>query len=155
MIDVGGQRSERKKWIHCFQDVTAILFCVAMSEYDLKLVEDETVNRMTESITLFEEVCNCSWFNDTNIILFLNKSDIFNEKSERIDLKVCFPEYTGGCDPKQGTLFLKDKFSSLNRNPRKMIYIHVTCATSTENITFVFGAVKECIVRSSLMLSGI
>lgn len=34
LFDVGGQRSERKKWIHCFEDVTAIIFCVAMSEYD-------------------------------------------------------------------------------------------------------------------------
>ena len=42
MFDVGGQRSERKKWIHCFEDVTAIIFCVAMSEYDQVLHEDET-----------------------------------------------------------------------------------------------------------------
>ena len=41
MVDVGGQRSERKKWIHCFEGVTAIIFCVAMSEYDLVLAEDE------------------------------------------------------------------------------------------------------------------
>jgi hypothetical protein len=39
MIDVGGQRSERKKWIHCFEDVTAILFFVSLSGYDLSLVE--------------------------------------------------------------------------------------------------------------------
>ena len=31
MFDVGGQRSERKKWIHCFEGVTAIIFCVALS----------------------------------------------------------------------------------------------------------------------------
>ena len=43
MFDVGGQRSERKKWIHCFENVTAILFLVAISEYDQKLIEDETV----------------------------------------------------------------------------------------------------------------
>ena len=42
VFDVGGQRSERKKWIHCFEDVTAIIFCVAMSEYDQVLHEDET-----------------------------------------------------------------------------------------------------------------
>jgi hypothetical protein len=40
LVDVGGQRSERKKWLHCFEDVTAILFCVALSEYDLVLIED-------------------------------------------------------------------------------------------------------------------
>merc|ERR1719290_139789 len=39
LFDVGGQRSERKKWIHCFEDVTAIIFCVAMSEYDQVLHE--------------------------------------------------------------------------------------------------------------------
>ena len=33
MVDVGGQRNERKKWIHCFQEVTAIIFCVASNEY--------------------------------------------------------------------------------------------------------------------------
>lgn len=41
MFDVGGQRSERKKWIHCFEGVTAIIFCVALSDYDLVLAEDE------------------------------------------------------------------------------------------------------------------
>ena len=43
---MGGQRSERKKWIHCFEDVTAIIFCVAMSEYDQVLHEDETTVRL-------------------------------------------------------------------------------------------------------------
>jgi len=41
MFDVGGQRSERKKWIHCFEGVTAIIFIVALSEYDLTLAEDQ------------------------------------------------------------------------------------------------------------------
>lgn len=39
MFDVGGQRSERKKWIHCFEAVTSIIFCVALSEYDQGLLE--------------------------------------------------------------------------------------------------------------------
>ena len=45
MFDVGGQRSERKKWIHCFEGVTAIIFLVAMSEYDLTLAEDQEMVR--------------------------------------------------------------------------------------------------------------
>jgi hypothetical protein len=42
MIDVGGQRTERKKWIHLFENVTCVLFLVAISEYDQALVEDES-----------------------------------------------------------------------------------------------------------------
>ena len=46
MFDVGGQRSQRKKWIHCFDDVDCVLFVVALSEYDQVLSEDSSVNRM-------------------------------------------------------------------------------------------------------------
>ncbi|CAG8440689.1 14564_t:CDS:2 [Cetraspora pellucida] len=80
MFDVGGQRSERKKWIHCFENVTAIVFLVAISEYDQLLLEDETVNRMQEALTLFDSICNSRWFVKTSIILFLNKIDRFQEK---------------------------------------------------------------------------
>ena len=48
MFDVGGQRSERKKWIHCFEGVTAIIFCVALSAYDLMLAEDEEMVRRND-----------------------------------------------------------------------------------------------------------
>jgi len=95
MVDVGGQRSERKKWIHCFEDVTAVVFCVAMSEYDQTLYEDENVKRLDESVKLFDEICNSRWFSETSVILFLNKSDIFREKIKKRDLSVYFPEYKG------------------------------------------------------------
>uniref|UniRef100_A0A8D3ARD6 Guanine nucleotide-binding protein G(O) subunit alpha n=1 Tax=Scophthalmus maximus TaxID=52904 RepID=A0A8D3ARD6_SCOMX len=93
LFDVGGQRSERKKWIHCFEDVTAIIFCVALSGYDQVLHEDETTNRMHESLKLFDSICNNKWFNDTSIILFLNKKDIFESKICKSPLSICFPEY--------------------------------------------------------------
>ena len=95
MFDVGGQRSERKKWIHCFEGVTAIIFCVALSGYDLVLAEDEEMNRMMESMKLFDSICNNKWFVDTSIILFLNKKDLFAEKIRMSPLSVCFPEYKG------------------------------------------------------------
>ena len=53
MFDVGGQRSERKKWIHCFEGVTAIIFCVALSGYDLVLAEDEEMNRSVSQSVVF------------------------------------------------------------------------------------------------------
>lgn len=155
MVDVGGQRSERKKWIHCFQDVTGLVFCVSLSEYDLKLYEDETVNRMHESIMLFDEICNCQWFNDTSFILFLNKSDIFRQKIKDTSLDVCFPDYKGGCDYNKAIEYIQQKFAGLNRNPDKEIYPHVTCATDTNNVKFVFEAVREIVLRESLARSGI
>lgn len=41
IVDVGGQRSERRKWIHCFEGVTAILFMVSLSGYDQRMLEDK------------------------------------------------------------------------------------------------------------------
>ncbi len=81
--------------LHCFEAVTAVIFCVALSEYDQVLREDETQNRMQESLMLFDQIVNSFWFRNTTFILFLNKIDLFKQKIERVDLKVCFPNYTG------------------------------------------------------------
>jgi len=56
MYDVGGQRNERRKWVNCFEGVTAVLFVVAISEFDQKMFEDESTNRMVDALELFEEV---------------------------------------------------------------------------------------------------
>jgi len=56
MFDVGGQRDERRKWIQCFNDVTAIIFVAAASSYNLVLREDATQNRVQESLELFASI---------------------------------------------------------------------------------------------------
>jgi guanine nucleotide-binding protein subunit alpha len=108
IFDVGGQRSERKKWIHCFENVTALDFLVSISEYDQMLYEDENVNRMQEALTLFDSICNSRWFTNTNIILFLNKMDLFAEKLQKqmSPLETYFPEYNGGWDYEAACQFL-------------------------------------------------
>ena len=63
--------------------------------YDLVLAEDEEMNRMTESMKLFDSICNSNWFIETAIILFLNKKDLFEEKIKKSPLTICFPEYKG------------------------------------------------------------
>ena len=65
MYDVGGQRSERRKWIQCFEDVRTLLFVVAISEYDMTLVEDSSRNRLKESLLLFESISNNLFFHNT------------------------------------------------------------------------------------------
>jgi len=158
IVDVGGQRSERKKWIHCFEGVTALIFCVALSEYDQKLYEDERTNRMYEALELFDEMCNSEWFARTDIILFLNKSDLFREKLKKVDLSVCFSDYNFGGDYERACNFVRLKFEALNKrssgpNPKRL-YTHVTCATDTENVRAVFDMVKNIILHRNLEGAG-
>jgi len=150
LVDVGGQRNERKKWIHCFEDVTAIIFFADSSAYNLTLFEDDRVNRLLEALTLFEEICNCKYFHATPLILFLNKSDLLKEKIKKVDIAEYFDDYDGGNDYDKATAWLKKKFTSLNKNPDKAIYIHATCATNTDNIKFTFNAVEELILYETL-----
>ncbi|CAN8001694.1 unnamed protein product [Ixodes pacificus] len=155
LFDVGGQRSERKKWIHCFEDVTAIIFCVAMSEYDQVLHEDETTNRMQESLKLFDSICNNKWFTDTSIILFLNKKDLFEEKIKKSPLTICFPEYTGAQEYGEAAAYIQAQFEAKNKSTTKEIYCHMTCATDTTNIQFVFDAVTDVIIANNLRGCGL
>jgi len=155
LVDVGGQRSERKKWMHCFQDVTAIIFCVAISEYDLKLYEDDKVNRMHESLDLFKQTINNEWFSGARgsapaMIVFSNKSDLFREKIQKVDLKVCFPDYSGGCNFEAAYKYIEKQFVSANTNSKRSIYTHMTQATDTGNIQVVFTAVQDILLRGTL-----
>ncbi|XP_031562360.1 guanine nucleotide-binding protein G(o) subunit alpha-like [Actinia tenebrosa] len=155
LVDVGGQRSERKKWIHCFEDVTAIIYCVALSAYDLTLEEDETTNRMDESLKLFESIINNKWFLDTSVILFLNKKDLFEEKITKFSLTICFPDYPGPNTFDDGAKYIRKQFESKNLNDEKEIYTHLTCATDTQNINFVFNAVTDTIIATNLKGCGL
>jgi GTPase SAR1 family protein len=154
LVDVGGQRSERRKWMHCFQNVTAVLFVVALSGYDLKLYEDEQTNRMHEALKLFKDICNTKWFADTSIILFLNKKDLFEEKIKSVPLSVCFKDYEGSQDYDETTSYIEDQFLAQNENPKKLIYVHHTCATDTTTFQVVFGAVQDVILNKLLAGGG-
>ncbi|KAG6839941.1 hypothetical protein C0991_010173 [Blastosporella zonata] len=154
MVDVGGQRSERKKWIHCFESVSCIIFCTALSEYDQVLLEEKSQNRMTESLVLFESVINSRWFLGTSFVLFLNKIDVFKEKLPKVPLEAYYPEYTGGADVKKATKYVLWRFLRANR-ARLMVYPHITQATDTQNIRLVFGIVKDSIIRNALKHSGV
>ncbi|KAG6860453.1 guanine nucleotide-binding protein subunit alpha [Termitomyces sp. Mi166 len=154
MFDVGGQRSERKKWIHCFESVTSIIFCTALSEYDQVLLEEKSQNRMKESLYLFESVINSRWFLRTSMILFLNKIDVFKVKLPKMPLQKYFPEYTGGADINKAAKYVLWKFMQTNRM-KLSVYPHLTQATDTQNIRLVFAAVKETILQNALKDSGI
>ncbi|XP_060693977.1 guanine nucleotide-binding protein subunit alpha-14 isoform X1 [Hemiscyllium ocellatum] len=151
MVDVGGQRSERRKWIHCFENVTSIIFLVALSEYDQVLAECDNENRMEESKALFKTIITYPWFHSSSVILFLNKKDLLEEKIMYSHLVDYFPEYNGPQqDPTAACDFILKTYQNQNPDKEKVIYSHFTCATDTENIRFVFAAVKDTILQLNL-----
>ncbi|XP_058138251.1 guanine nucleotide-binding protein subunit alpha-11 [Dasypus novemcinctus] len=151
MVDVGGQRSERRKWIHCFENVTSIMFLVALSEYDQVLVESDNENRMEESKALFRTIITYPWFQNSSVILFLNKKDLLEDKILYSHLVDYFPEFDGPQrDAQAAREFILKMFVDLNPDSDKIIYSHFTCATDTENIRFVFAAVKDTILQLNL-----
>jgi len=136
--------------MHCFQDVSAVIFFASLAEYDLKLYEDETTNRMHESLKLFKDICNTKWFTDTNIILFLNKKDLFEKKIKKTPLSACFKDYKGQNTYEEASQYIEDQFLAQNENPRKLIYVHKTCATDTDNIAVVFKAVVDAMLVNTI-----
>ncbi|XP_030635193.1 guanine nucleotide-binding protein G(i) subunit alpha-1-like [Chanos chanos] len=141
MIDVTGQRSEMKKWIHCFNETTAIIFCVALSDYDQVSGEDEEMSRMYESLKLFDRICNRRM--GSQILLFLNKKDLFEEKIKKTPLTVCFPEYAGSNTYEEAADYIQRQFESLSKN--RDIYTYFTCATDTKHMQSVFNAVTDVV----------
>ncbi|KAH1176740.1 guanine nucleotide-binding protein G(olf) subunit alpha isoform X1 [Mauremys mutica] len=168
MFDVGGQRDERRKWIQCFNDVTAIIFVVACSSYNMVIREDNNTNRLRESLDLFKSIWNNRWLRTISIILFLNKQDMLAEKvlAGKSKIEDYFPEYVrytvpddatpdAGEDPKvtRAKFFIRDEFlriSTASGDGRHYCYPHFTCAVDTENIRRVFNDCRDIIQRMHL-----
>lgn len=167
-----GQRSERLKWIYCFELVTRILFCVAMSEYDQVLLEDPSVGCFEESLVLSESVINSrksppseprgvqntdmwyyseflAWFNQTSFELILNKKDIFIEKIKCVPLERYFVDYTGGTDLSAAYDYFVQRFRELNHSMRPL-YFHMTQAIATKDVADIFGDIKGWIIQKIL-----
>jgi len=145
-VDVGGQRAERRKWVHCFDGVAAVLYCACLSGYDLPLREDPRQNRMAEALMLFQEIVNSDNFKNRGIIFFLNKTDLSTEKLKTSPLSNIFPTFKDSTDFAKACSFVKDVFlERIDTSNRDMnsIFTHFTCALDTKNMAFVVKAVRR------------
>ena len=151
LIDVVGQPSKRKKWIRCFQDVSAVVFCVDLAAYDQVLAEDEETNRMLESLELFESICNNPYFAKTSMILFLSNKALFEEKIVKSPLTICFPEYEGKNEYQEAVAYVRKQFEAQNKHAdTKEIYTHFTCATDRGNLRFLCDCSSDVLMRNVL-----
>jgi len=180
MYDVGGQRNERRKWIHSFDNVTSVVFVAAISEYDQVLFEDNSVNRQQEAVELFKKCLHEKWFENVPFILFLNKKDLFREKLGRIPFRIDDGprarnlDYDGPvCDPTveykvDGTDknfeemyeltcdYLQNLYEKQQEGRTKPtnIYTYIINSTDTENIGRIMGVCKDIILKENLKRFG-
>jgi len=163
VIDVGGQRSERRKWIHCFDGVTAVLFCASLADYNLPLREDPRQNRLSEAVLLFTEVSNQETFQAKTLIFFLNKTDLLKEKLPAHPLEQWQTDYKPPISNqsedhyKAALEFIKELFiAQINPERREMktVFVHFTCALNTEHIEIVIKAVRGRLMQDVLVTFG-
>eukprot|EP01134_Creolimax_fragrantissima_P006687 CFRG6687T1 len=156
MFDVGGQRSERRKWIQCFEDVTGIIYIVSTSAYNQYLREDASQNRLVESLELFSSIWKNRWLQKVSVVLFLNKCDLLEEKIKVSDMGDYFDDYDGGKDFENAKSYIKKRFLDIGRaTETRRLYPHFTIATDTENIKRVFNDVKDIILHFHLAEFGL
>jgi guanine nucleotide-binding protein G(i) subunit alpha len=111
-------------------------------------------NRLDEAINLFDQICNSKWFKTTDMILFLNKTDLLVEKLAEKRFSDYVESYNGPneekacCDHMKGMLLAKNKAD-------KSVFVHYTCATNTNNVKFVFNAVVAIILAENMKNSGL
>jgi hypothetical protein len=82
---------DNSKWLQMFDDVSLVLFCVAVSDYD-EYYEDANgtiVNKMVESRQLFESIALHPIFEQMDFLLLLTKFDLLERKIVRSPLTTC------------------------------------------------------------------
>ncbi|KAJ3611369.1 hypothetical protein NHX12_021385 [Muraenolepis orangiensis] len=155
MFDVGGQRDERRKWIQCFNDVTAIIFVAASSSYNMVIREDNSTNRLQESLDLFKSIWTNRFLKTISVILFLNKQDMLADKilAGKSKLEDYFSEYTQYAVPVDAVPDADEdpkRISTASGGGKHYCYPHFTCAVDTENIRRVFQDCRDIIQRMHL-----
>jgi len=160
MVDVGGQRSERKKWLHCFGSVSSVIFLTAINEYDMVLEEDSKTNRLVESLKLWKALTSSQFFKKTPFVLFLNKSDLFGEKIRKSPLVDIFSDYEAFAnepansqmnDYDKGWHYIKSQYSI--HFAGTSFYPHLTCALDSEQCQKVFLAIQDTLFKEAFAVS--
>eukprot|EP01129_Flabellula_baltica_P005670 TRINITY_DN2066_c0_g1_i1.p1 TRINITY_DN2066_c0_g1~~TRINITY_DN2066_c0_g1_i1.p1 ORF type:complete len:336 (+),score=75.89 TRINITY_DN2066_c0_g1_i1:147-1154(+) len=157
LVDVGGQRTERKKWSLVAENPTATVFFTSLCDFDIPLVGSEETTRFEESIQVWNEVLTDELYENATCLLFLNKSDLFRRKIEKVDLSETFPEYDGGDNYDSATEFIKTQFLNAAEDTYHLpdtIYCHITCAIDSDFMRDIFTSIMTEIFTQRLAKSG-
>lgn len=166
VFDTGGERNERKKWVHLYEDNPCVVLVVNLFGYCVTLNEDATVNRMSEDLQLFEEIVNLKHFEESVVCVVFNQKDKFRTAIQRggmvpaqatdgapknvdctkiYSLNLLFSDYTGGNDEEKALEFVHEKFKKFNRRSSHsppVLYFD-TNALDTREVAKIFRSLFE------------
>ncbi|KAL9647852.1 hypothetical protein ABK040_008126 [Willaertia magna] len=151
LVDVGGQRNERKKWIHLFSDVDAIVFMVSLSEFDLTCYESNETWRVQETVEVLRDISNKPMFLNTPLIMILNKKDILQQKLKNKSFKQYFKEFKGDeKDDKEVIEFLKQYYLQFTTDhARDNLRVYPLSAIDQNETKNVFTEVADFVIKES------
>eukprot|EP00250_Pteridium_aquilinum_P001799 c12011_g1_i1 orf=794-3379(+) len=92
LIRIGGNNIlDGFKFLKMFEDVQAVIFCVALDSYDQMWSDGKRPlqNKMVLSRELFGKILKYPSFKDKQMVLFFNKYDTFEEKVHKVPLTTC------------------------------------------------------------------
>jgi hypothetical protein len=148
--DIGGQRNERKKWIHCFDGKDVFIYCMALSEINEVCYEDDKTNRMLESLRCFEELSSSTDYIPLHVpfILFMSQVDLFAKKIlSGTPIVHVFPDYNKDYlrDPDLAIRHILKEFEKRNVKGRKLFPVAgntIDCKSMTQ----VFHHIEKVIL---------
>jgi hypothetical protein len=70
-------------------------------------------------------------------------------------IHVLFYFFIGAQEYGEAAAYIQAQFEAKNKSTTKEIYCHMTCATDTNNIQFVFDAVTDVIIANNLRGCGL
>ncbi|RUS83292.1 hypothetical protein EGW08_008914, partial [Elysia chlorotica] len=120
------------------------LQCVYKKSIDNLIVSPQMA--MRDSIQAFHDVAYNQFLDKTDIILFLNKKDIFATKLKTTSITTCFPEYKGPDTMDSSLQYIQDRFLH-NKPATKQMYTHICCAIDVPLMKDIVATTVECVVE--------
>ncbi|KAH9017575.1 guanine nucleotide binding protein, alpha subunit [Lactarius hengduanensis] len=155
MYDVGGTRSSRAHWYPYFDDMEAIIFLAPISSFDERLREDRRVNRLEDTYMLWQTLCSLQMLSKTQIILFLNKCDLLEQKLRAgVRVRTHVPSFGNRSnDVDTVKKYFQSHFKEIAKQhspePRRF-YVHLTSVIDTRSTAATLRTVEDGILRASL-----
>ncbi|KAE9395158.1 G-alpha-domain-containing protein [Gymnopus androsaceus JB14] len=155
IYDVGGARNQRHAWAPYFE-VNAIIFLAPISAFDQVLTEDHRVNRLEDSLLLWKGVTSNKLLANVNIVLFLNKCDLLQDKLDA-GVRLNHHMVSYGDRPNDYdsvSKYFRNKFGAIHQsvtpNKERELYIHLTAVTDTSRTVTIIADVRDIIIRGNL-----